>query len=133
MKQTGAVIAAAGLSSRMEILNPALWKRMCCQAWRRSACANQHVSTLLNGYRVAGERAKTAVKGYGYYIYPKSAVCFYEMLDSLKLGFEAIRDNAARLLVMPVDVPAVTEETVKKIVDADSPIVGQMPDGVDIR
>ena len=46
-----------------------------------------------------------------------------EMLDSLKLGFEAIKGQCSEVLVMPVDVPAVTEETVKKIIDADSPIV----------
>ena len=56
------------------------------------------------------------------------------MLDSLKLGFEAIKGQCSEVLVMPVDVPAVTEETVKKIIDADSLLSGQnVPDGVDIR
>ena len=124
MKQTGAVIAAAGLSSRMGDFKPpaSLWKRMCCQASDADACANRRIPCC-NGYRIPGRRAKTAVKGYGYYIYPKSAVCFYGNARFVKAGFEAIKGQCSEVLVMPVDVPAVTEETVKKIIDADSPIV----------
>lgn len=40
------------------------------------------------------------------------------MLDSVKLGFSVIRENCDAALVMPVDVPAVTGATVRKIVEA---------------
>ena len=45
------------------------------------------------------------------------------MMDSLRLGFRAIAELCDQILVMPVDVPAVTGATVRRVMECDSPIV----------
>jgi len=76
---------------------------------------------MVTGYR--GEELKQQLKDTDIIFIQNRQYASTEMLDSLKLGFEAIKGQCSEVLVMPVDVPAVTEETVKKIIDADSPIV----------
>ena len=124
MKQTGAVIAAAGLSSRMGDFKPLLpFGKECVARHLTQMLARAGVSpvVMVTGYR--GEELKQQLKDTDIIFIQNRQYASTEMLDSLKLGFEAIKGQCSEVLVMPVDVPAVTEETVKKIIDADSPIV----------
>lgn len=91
MKQTGAVIAAAGLSSRMGDFKPLLpFGKECVARHLTQMLARTGVSpvVMVTGYR--GEELKQQLKGYGYYIYPKSAVCFYGNARFVKAG---VRSN----------------------------------------
>lgn len=124
MKQTGAVITAAGLSSRMGDFKPLLpFGKECVARHLTQMLARTGVSpvVMVTGYR--GEELKQQLKDTDIIFIQNRQYASTEMLDSLKLGFEAIKGQCSEVLVMPVDVPAVTEETVKKIIDADSPIV----------
>ena len=79
MKQTGAVIAAAGLSSRMGDFKPLLPFG--------KECVARHLTQMLAR---TGVSPVVMVTGYGYYIYPKSAVCFYGNARFVKAG---VRSN----------------------------------------
>ena len=67
---------------------------------------------MVTGYR--GEELKQQLKDTDIIFIQNRQYASTEMLDSLKLGFEAIKGQCSEVLVMPVDVPAVTEETVKR-------------------
>lgn len=124
MERTGAVIAAAGLSSRMGDFKPLLpFGKLCIaghlvEMLQKSGAAP---IVIVTGYR--GEELENALKGMGVHFVHNDSYASSEMLDSLKLGFSAIKNECAQILVMPVDVPAVTENTVRKIMEVDSPIV----------
>ena len=67
---------------------------------------------MVTGYR--GEELKQQLKDTDIIFIQNRQYASTEMLDSLKLGFEAIKGQCSEVLVMPVDVPAVTEENCKK-------------------
>lgn len=75
----------------------------------------------ITGYR--GEELEEALKDSGILFVRNQNYTSTEMLDSVKLGFSVIRENCDAALVMPVDVPAVTGATVRKIVEAQGAIV----------
>lgn len=114
MKQTGAVIAAAGLSSRMGDFKPLLpFGKECVARHLTQMLARAGVSpvVMVTGYR--GEELKQQLKDTDIIFIQNRQYASTEMLDSLKLGFEAIKGQCSEVLVMPVDVPAVTEEAAK--------------------
>lgn len=124
MKQVGAVIAAAGLSSRMGDFKPLLPFGKACIAHHLVEMLKQAgVSpiVMVTGYR--GEELEEALKDSGILFVRNQNYTSTEMLDSVKLGFSVIRENCDAALVMPVDVPAVTGATVRKIVEAQGAIV----------
>ena len=124
MKQVGAVIAAAGLSSRMGDFKPLLPFGKACIAHHLVEMLKQAgVSpiVMVTGYR--GEELEEALKDSGILLLRNQNYTSTEMLDSVKLGFSVIRENCDAALVMPVDVPAVTGATVRKIVETQGAIV----------
>lgn len=124
MEQVGAVIAAAGLSSRMGEFKPLLPFGNACIAYHLVSMLKQAgVSpiVMVTGYR--GEELETSLRGFGIQFVRNPNYASTEMLDSVKLGLDAIQGMCSAVLVMPVDVPAVTLQTVQKIMMAQSPIV----------
>lgn len=124
MKQTGAVIAAAGLSSRMGDFKPLLpFGGECIARHLTEMLKRIGVSpiVIVTGYR--GKELQQQLSGTDVLFVENTQYASTEMLDSLKLGFKALCGQCSEVLVMPVDVPAVTEDTVRKIINAHSPIV----------
>lgn len=124
MKRTGAVIAAAGLSSRMGAFKPLLPFGELSVAGHLTAMLKEEgvdPIAVVTGFR--GRELEAELKDRGVILIRNEQYASTEMLDSLRLGFEAVADCCDQILVMPVDVPAVTGATVRRVMECDSPIV----------
>lgn len=124
MKRTGAVIAAAGLSSRMGAFKPLLpFGEFSVAGHLVSMLKEEHADPIavVTGFR--GEELERELADSGVVLIRNVNYRTSEMMDSLRLGFEAIADRCDQILVMPVDVPAVTGDTVRRVMECDSPIV----------
>ena len=124
MKKTGAVIVAAGLSSRMKAFKPSL-------PFEDSTVANHTISKLkkLNIHPI------TVVVGHKSDVLKKSI--FYDdiryvenerysetqMFDSVVLGVTDIMNLCDRIMIMPMDLPAILEETLEKVLSIDAELV----------
>lgn len=124
MRKTGAVIVAAGLSSRMKTFKPAL-------PFADSNVANYTVTKLLE----VGIDPITIVTGHNE---DELKSCIYydgirfvkndnynstEMFDSVILGVEDIKDMCDRILIMPMDVPAILTSTIEKVLRVDAGMI----------
>ncbi|NCB52594.1 MAG: nucleotidyltransferase family protein [Clostridia bacterium] len=122
--QTGAVIAAAGLSSRMGDFKPMLKIGSASMAQRiiihfhrvgvfpivvvtgfRSEALEQHLSRL-GVLFVRNERYETS-----------------DMFASAKIGLSVLMDKCDRSFFTPVDVPLFTRGTLTKLMDVTAPVV----------
>ena len=124
MKKTGAVIVAAGLSSRMKEFKPSL-------PFEDSNVANHTIKKLKKlGIEpiviVVGHKSEELKKS----IYTDS-VRYVEnkrysetqMFDSVILGVEDISNECDRILIMPIDLPAILETTLEKVISIDAELV----------
>jgi molybdenum cofactor cytidylyltransferase len=110
------VILAAGLSSRMERPKPLLnvgtmtFLERAVTTLRAAGCRRTYV--VVNA---AGDGTAEAARGLGVEVvlneHPES-----EPVDSLRLVLAQLPDDAAAVIVLPVDLPLITEETVAAIV-----------------
>lgn len=124
MRKTGAVIVAAGLSSRMKTFKPAL-------PFGDSNVANYTVTKLLK----VGIDPITIVTGHnedelrkcihydGIRYVKNSDYNSTEMFDSVILGVEDIKDMCDRILIMPMDVPAILIATLEKVLRVDAGMI----------
>lgn len=124
MKKVGAVIAAAGMSSRMGDFKPLMPFG--------NSTISLHIVTLL---REAGVDPILVVTGYRAEELEKhlahTGVCFLrndcyretQMFDSLRMGIEAIADDCEKILLMPVDIPAISTETFRQVLATDAEMV----------
>ncbi len=118
-KTVGAVVAAAGLSSRMGAFKPLLpfggqtvVER--CVANLREAGAGEIV--VVTGFRaedVEKQLARSGVKTVRNADYAGT-----QMFDSLRLGLRALSENCDTILLTPGDVPLVKPETVRALLRA---------------
>lgn len=51
------------------------------------------------------------------------------MFDSVKLGIQAALEGCERILVMPMDLPAITDDIIKQVMEAPGQIVRTVHDG----
>ena len=121
VRPIGAVVAAAGRSSRMGEYKPLLpfdgstvIRR--CIANLRSAGAEEIV--VVTGYRGDELAAHLAECGVVTVHNPRYAET--EMFDSLCLGLRALRRDCRTILLTPGDVPLVAPETVKALLEAEA-------------
>ena len=124
MKRTGAVIAAAGLSSRMGAFKPLLpFGEFSVAGHLVAMLKAEHADPIavVTGFR--GEELERELADSGVLLIRNEHYETSEMMDSLRLGFGAIAELCDQILVMPVDVPAVTGATVRRVMECDSPIV----------
>ena len=124
MKKTGAVLVAAGLSSRMKDFKPML-------PFGEST-ASKHMVWMLKSLNVdpivvvTGYRAKeledhlsdTGVRFVRNYRYRET-----EMFDSIKIGVKAIETECERIMIFPIDVPAILPLTIWKAMMVEAPVV----------
>lgn len=124
MKKTGAVLAAAGMSTRMHDFKPML-------PFGDSTIIMHIVSMLKNldldpivvvtGYRadeVEEHLFQTGVRFLKNEQYEKT-----EMFDSIKMGIHEISGDCERILIMPIDLPAIKPETLRQVLMIDAEIV----------
>lgn len=124
MKKTGAVLVAAGLSSRMKAFKPAL-------PFGDSTVANYTIKKLkklnVDPITVVTGHKSEELKQYIFFDdvrYVKNErYSETQMFDSVLLGVEDIKDKCDRILIMPMDLPAILEDTLKKVLSVDAALV----------
>lgn len=130
MQKTGAVLVAAGMSSRMKDFKPML-------PFGDSTIANHIVMKLKDLciepiVMVTGYRAEQLEKHLSH-----ASVRFVrneryedtEMFDSVRIGLEEIKNDCDRVLLQPIDIPAIKTETIRKVMMADAGIIRPMCNG----
>lgn len=124
MKKTGAVLVAAGLSSRMKEFKPMLPFG--------DSTISIHIVTMLKelgldpivvvtGYRAVqleGHLSHTGVRFVRNERYQET-----EMFDSIRLGLESIRGRCDRVMLMPMDTPAIRRDTIRQVLMIDAALV----------
>ena len=120
----GAVIIAAGMSTRMQEFKPLMKigdkTLLECVAGNFEEAGVQKI-VVVTGYRAAD--IVDALKD-------KNVVCLHNadyetthMLDSARIGFQYLKDRCDRLFYCPVDVPAFTVGTLMKEMDSSEDVV----------
>ena len=124
MKKTGAVLVAAGLSSRMKDFKPMLPFG--------TSTASRHMIGMLKSLKAAPIVVVTGYRAEELEAHlSDTGVCFVrnnryretEMFDSIKIGVKEIEAECERIMIFPIDVPAIRLSTIWKAMMADAPIV----------
>ena len=128
--QTGALIVAAGKSSRMGDFKPMLQLGSISIAQR-----------VINNFRQAGISKIVVVTGYRADVLERhlasNNVIFLRnedyasthMFDSVRIGLEYLKDKVDTVLFTPVDVPLFTARTVTQMLSLGYPLVTPVCDG----
>ncbi len=128
--QTGAVIAAAGMSSRMGDFKPMLNIGSISIAQRIVATLQQAGVTkivMVTGYNaVALERH---LAGNGLIFLRNEDYEHTQMFDSARIGLEYLRDKCDRILFTPVDIPLFTAATVETLLKSDAKLACPVCEG----
>ncbi len=121
---TGAVIVAAGLSSRMGAFKPMM-------AFEGITIARHMVQLVLDagadpvvmvtGYRAEELEAHLADTGIRFVRNERYRET--QMFDSIRIGIQAAADSCDRLMLLPVDTPAISPETFRQILQIDADMV----------
>ncbi len=115
-RRIGAVIAAAGLSSRMGAFKPLLpfdgstVIERCIDNLRAGGAAELVVVT---GHRA--EELRAQLRGSGVTLVHNACYAETQMFDSLCLGLRALSDACGAVLLTPGDVPLVRPETIRAL------------------
>ena len=128
--QIGALIVAAGMSSRMGQFKPMLSIGSISVAQRIVATLSQSgVSkiVMVTGYNATALERHLA--GNGIIFLRNEAYETTQMFDSVKIGLDYLQDKCDRILFTPVDVPLFTAKTVKTILDSGAPLAVPMCEG----
>jgi len=130
MKKTGAVLVAAGLSSRMEAFKPML-------PFGRSTISIHMVTMLkemgiepivvVTGYR--GDELQEHLFFTGVRFVKNERYKETQMFDSVSMGIQAISKECERMLILPIDVPAIMPDTIRQQMMIDAPIIRTMCHG----
>lgn len=111
MKSTGAVLAAAGLSSRMgdlKLLLPFGDSTIAFHITSMLRRLGADPVIVVTGYRA--EELEDHLKGTGACFVRNTGYCYTQMFDSVKLGIQAALEGCDRIMVMPMDLPAITDD-----------------------
>ena len=112
--QTGALIVAAGMSSRMGDFKPMLNIGSISIAQR--IVANFHQAGVDKIVMITGYNAtllERHLSGLGIIFLRNENYEHTQMFDSAKIGLEYLQDKCDRILFTPVDIPLFTSATVK--------------------
>lgn len=122
--KTGAVILAAGMSSRMGDFKPMLKIGTISMVQRIIASFQQagiFPIVLITGYR--GAELEKHVAGTGVICVRNENYANTQMFDSAKIGFSYIMDKCDRTFFTPVDVPLFSSGTVARLMESDGQVV----------
>lgn len=124
MRKIGAVITAAGMSTRMGVLKQTLpmgGKTIIELVVTHFLNAGVDEIVVISGFR--SEEVREALKGYPVTIVENPDYATTQMFDSVKIGLNYIRDHCDRFFFTPVDVPAFKESTLLAELASDAPVV----------
>lgn len=128
--KTGAVIVAAGLSSRMGELKALMpfenttIARHIVQSVRN---AGADPVLMVTGYRA--EELEEHLAGMGVRFVRNEHFQETEMFDSVKMGIQAIADECDKLMLLPIDTPAISQKTFRQVQRIDADMVRTMYGG----
>ena len=128
--QTGAVIVAAGMSSRMGDFKPMLNIGAITIAQRVVATFQQagiQRIVMVTGYQA--QMLERHLAGNGIVFLRNENYETTKMFDSVKIGLEYMRDKCDRVLFTPVDIPLFTADTVRALMDSNAPLCCPVCDG----
>ena len=128
--QIGALIVAAGMSSRMGQFKPMLNIGSISVAQRVIATLSQSgVSkiVMVTGYNAT--ILERHLSGNGIIFLRNDHYETTQMFDSVKIGLRYLLDKCDKGLFTPVDVPLFTSRTVKTILDSGAPLACPMCEG----
>lgn len=121
--EIGALIVAAGMSSRMGEFKPMLPIGSISVAQRVVATLNQAgigKIVMVTGYNAT--MLERHLAGNGIIFLRNENFATTQMFDSVKIGLAYLQDKCDKVLVTPVDVPLFTAKTVKTILDSGAPL-----------
>ena len=119
--QIGALIVAAGMSSRMGDFKPMLSIGSISVAQRVVATLTQAGATkivMVTGYNATA--LERHLSGNGIIFLRNENYQTTQMFDSVKIGLDYLKDKCDKILFTPVDVPLFTAKTVKTLLDSDA-------------
>lgn len=124
MKRTGAVIVAAGLSSRMgdfkpllKIGNISVIERIIINFKR----ARVSPIVVVTGHHA--EELEKHLSTLEVICVRNEAYATTEMFDSAKIGFSVIQTQCERTFFTPVDIPLFTDDTVSRMMETEAAVV----------
>ncbi len=122
--RTGAVIVAAGMSTRMgklkqliQLGNMSFAERI-VQNFRRSGAED---IVMVTGFQA--EQVESALQEYGITFLRNPDYASTQMFDSAKIGLSYLLSRTDRVLFCPVDIPAFREKTVQMELERKEEIV----------
>ena len=124
MIEFGAVILAAGVSSRMGEFKPLLQiggETMISRVVTMMRCAGVEHVVVVTGYR--GVDVEERLKDEKIIFVHNEQFRKTQMFDSLLCGLGAIGDKCRKILISPADVPLVRPETVKAVLSCHGKFV----------
>ena len=122
--QIGAVIVAAGLSSRMGDFKPMMNIGSISIAQRVVATLRQAgigKIVMVTGYN--GAALERHLGNLGIIFLRNENFATSEMVDSARIGLDYIQDKCDRVLFTPVDIPLFTSATVEAMIACEAPLV----------
>jgi molybdate transport repressor ModE-like protein len=125
--RTGAVIVAAGMSSRMGDFKPMLQIGAISMIQRVIANYQQagvFPIVLVTGFR--GAELEKHIAGTGVICVRNEDYANTQMFDSAKIGFQYIVDKCDRTFFSPVDVPLFTVNTIFKLMESEALVAKPM-------
>ena len=128
--EIGALIVAAGMSSRMGEFKPMLSIGSISVAQRVIATLSQagiSKIVMVTGYNATA--LERHLSGNGIIFLRNDAYETTQMFDSVKIGLSYLQDKCDKVLFTPVDVPLFTAKTVKIILDSGAHLAVPMCEG----
>lgn len=128
--QTGALIVAAGMSSRMGDFKPMLNIGSISIAQRIVATLHQagvDKIVVVTGYNA--QQLERHLSGSGLIFLRNEQYASTQMFDSAKIGLSYLRDKCERILFTPVDIPLFTALTVAKLLESEAPLACPVCEG----
>ncbi len=122
--QYGALIVAAGMSSRMGDFKPMMSIGSISVAQRIVATLQQagvNKIVMVTGYNATA--LERHLSGNGVIFIRNEDYATTQMFDSVKIGLSYLQGKCDKVLFTPVDVPLFTYNTVRKIMDSPSLLV----------
>lgn len=124
MARIGAVVVAAGLSSRMKSFKPLLpfedttIAKHIVQMLKRNGA---DPILMVTGYRA--DELEDHLAQMGIRFLRNERYRETQMFDSVRMGIEAIIDECDKIMLMPVDMPAIRQKTFSQVLMIDADMV----------
>lgn len=128
--QIGAVIVAAGMSSRMGDFKPMMNIGSISIAQRIVATLHQagvERIIVVTGYNA--QQLERHLAGNSLIFLRNEAYASTQMFDSAKIGLSYLRDKCDQILFTPVDIPLFTALTVTKLLESAAPLACPVCEG----